>query len=62
MFNPPGQVQIAIDGTNNRLTAEFEAAGRIVFEASDGETLEVMIANADMQEPYEWTFRSIPLK
>ena len=40
---------------NNGFTAEFEATGRIIFEASDGEMLEVMIANADMTEPYNWT-------
>ena len=52
---PPGQVQLSIVGTNNRLTAAFEASGLLTFEASDGETLEVMIADADMSEPYTWT-------
>ena len=50
-----GQVQISITGTNDRFTDAFEATGRIIIEASDGETLEVMIANADMSEPYQWT-------
>ena len=51
---PAGQVGLSIVGTNNRFTAAFEASGRIIFEASDGETLEVMIADADMSEPYVW--------
>ena len=50
----PG-VYISILGSNNRFTAEFEASGRIIVEASDGEILEVMIANADMTEIYQWT-------
>ena len=48
-------VSISILGTNRRWTPEFEATGRLIFTASDGETLEVMIANADMTEPYAWT-------
>ena len=51
----PGNVGIEILGLNDRFTAEFEATGRIIIEASDAETLEVMIANADMDEPYLWT-------
>ena len=47
-----GRVTLRIDGDNNRFTAAFEATGLIIFEASDGEMLEVMIANADMFEPY----------
>ena len=50
-----GSVSIQIDGTNNRFTPAFEATGRIIFEASDGEMLEAMIADADMTEPYQWT-------
>ena len=50
----PGAINISIDGTNNRFTAAFVASGRIIFEASDGETLEVMIADADITEPYTW--------
>ena len=50
----PGRVTISLVGTNNRFTTAFEATGRIIFEASDGETLEVMIANADLTEPYFW--------
>ena len=49
---PSGQVFISIIGTDNRFTPAFEASGTIIFEASDGETLEVMIADADMSEPY----------
>ena len=42
-----------VSGTDSSFhIAEFEATGRIIFEASDGEMLEVMIANADMSEPY----------
>ena len=52
--SPSGQVFISIIGTNNRFTPEFEATGRIIFEASDGETVEVMLADADMSEPYQW--------
>ena len=47
---------VGLDFTLGRdLTAVFEATGRIIFIASDDETLEVMIANADMAEPYQWT-------
>ena len=46
---------LRIDGDNNRFTAAFETSGLIIFEASDGEMLEVMIANADISEPYSWT-------
>ena len=53
--NPAGRVRISITGLNNDFTPEFEANGRIIFEASDGETLEVMIADADMTEIYQWT-------
>ena len=49
-----GQINILLFGTNNRFTPAFEATGRIILTASDGETLEVMIANADMTEPYRW--------
>ena len=53
--NLPGRFVISIAGTtNNRFTTAFEATGRIIVTASDGETLEVMIANADMTEPYSW--------
>ena len=50
-----GRVTISITMSNNRFTDAFEATGRIIITASDGETLEVMIANADMTEPYIWT-------
>ena len=50
----PGQCEINLTTADDRFTPEFEATGRIIFEASDGETVEVMIANADMQEPYVW--------
>ena len=51
-----GLVNISIVGTDRRFTADFEATGLIIFEATvDGETLEVMIADADMTEPYSWT-------
>ena len=49
-----GSVEISIAGSNDRFTSAFEATGRIIFTASDGESLEVMIANADMSEPYFW--------
>ena len=52
---PPGRVSLGIVGFNNRFTPEFEATGLIIFEASDGELLEVMIADADMSETYAWT-------
>ena len=48
------QISLSILGTNRRFTPAFEATGRIIFTASDGETLEVMIANEDMTEPYSW--------
>ena len=53
--SPIGLVSVAIVGTNNRFTPAFEASGRIIFEASDGEMLEVTIGDADMSEPYQWT-------
>ena len=53
--SPAGRVSLAIVGFNRRFTTEFEATGLITFEASDGETLEVMIADADMTETYAWT-------
>ena len=34
-----GQVALSLVGTNEEFTPEFEATGRIIFEASDGETL-----------------------
>ena len=52
--SPTGRVGISIIGTDNRFTRAFEMTGRIIFEASDGETLEVMIADADVSEPYGW--------
>ena len=36
-----GQVGIGIVGFAHDFTPEFEATGRIIIEASDGETLEV---------------------
>ena len=53
--NPPGRVRISIVGVGNDFTPEFEANGTIIFEASDGETLIVQIADADMTEIYQWT-------
>ena len=50
-----GLVTVSITGGNNRFTPEFEATGRFIFEASDGEMLEITIGNADMTEQYEWT-------
>ena len=55
MSSTPGRVNINIIELNSTFTAAFEATGRIIFTASDGETLEVMIADADMTEPYSWT-------
>ena len=50
-----GQVILSITGPNNRFTSAFEATGRILFESSDGEILEITIDDADMSEPYDWT-------
>ena len=50
-----GTFGIGIIGTDDRFTAAFESTGLIIITASDGETLEVMIADADMSEPYNWT-------
>ena len=49
----PGRVGLNIQN-NSDFTPAFVATGRIIFTASDGETLEVMIADADMDEPYQW--------
>ena len=54
-----GNVAIGLTGIGDRFTTAFEATGRIIAMSSDGETLEVMIANADMTEPY-FGFRQIP--
>ena len=51
---PLGEFRLIIVEANSRFTRAFEMAGRIILEASDGEMLEVMIADADMTEPYEW--------
>ena len=53
--NTAGRVSLSLVGFNNRFTPAFEATGRLIFEASDGELLEVMIADADTSEPYTWT-------
>ena len=50
-----GQIEIYIDGTNMRFTAAFEATGRIIITASDGEALEITIGGASMEEAYVWT-------
>ena len=57
--NPAGQVVLSIVGFNNRFTSEFEAAGRIIIEASDGELLEVTIGDADITEPYQWVTSNV---
>ena len=49
-----GEVDLSLVGANNRFTTAFEATGRIIFEASDGETLEVVGFGGDMTEPYSW--------
>ena len=51
---PAGRVTLSIVGFNNRFTTAFEASGRVIFEASDGEILEVTIGDADTSEPYSW--------
>ena len=38
-----GQVQIFLLGDNERFTTAFEATGRFILTASDGETLEIVI-------------------
>ena len=53
-FPADGQVQLELVGSQADFTPAFEAAGILTFEASDGETLAVMIANADTDEPYTW--------
>ena len=50
-----GLIGLSISGVGNRFTPAFEASGRIIFEASDGEILEVTIGGADTSEPYSWT-------
>ena len=52
--NNEGFVRLSVSGANNRFTPAFEATGRIIYTASDGELLEVTLANADMTEPYFW--------
>ena len=54
LFVLTGGVNVDMDSVR-RFTPEFEATGRFIFEASDGEVLEIMIANADMTDPYKWT-------
>ena len=48
-----GRIVLRINGAD--FTPEFEATGRIIFTASDGEELEVTIGGVDMDEPYNWT-------
>ena len=50
-----GQVHINIVGPNKDFTVAFEASGRIIIEASDGETLEIVGTGSDVTEPYTWT-------
>ena len=50
-----GLIGLSISGVGNRFTPAFEASGRLIFEASDGEILEVTIGGADTSEPYSWT-------
>ena len=50
-----GRVRMPIFGTNHRFTPEFEATGRFIVTASDGETVEFILANADQTETYDWT-------
>ena len=50
-----GLVQIEIVGFNARLTPEFEASGRFIIEASDGETVEITLGGVDMTEAYALT-------
>ena len=50
-----GRVQIALTALNHRFTAAFEATGRFIVTASDGETVEFLLANADLTETYDWT-------
>ena len=49
-----GTVNLSMTDDNDRFTAAFEATGRLIFEASDGETLEITIGGVDMAEPYNW--------
>ena len=49
-----GLVEISILGVDNNFKAPFVTSGRIIITASDGETLEVMIADADQVEVYSW--------
>ena len=50
-----GQVHVNIVGSLNDFTGAFEASGRIIIEASDGETLEIVGTGSDVSEPYTWT-------
>ena len=50
-----GQAHINISGANKDFTDAFEASGRIIIEASDGEMLELVGTGSDVTEPYTWT-------
>ena len=50
-----GRVRMPLFGTNHRFTPAFEATGRFIVTASDGETVEFLLANADQTETYDWT-------
>ena len=50
-----GRVRIPIFGANRRFTPAFESTGRFIVTASDGETVEFLLANADLTETYDWT-------
>ena len=49
-----GEVTFSLEGANSDFREDIEATGIFTFTASDNETLEVLIANADMTEPYSW--------
>ena len=50
-----GRVRLPLFNTNHRFTPAFEATGRFIVTASDGETVEFILANADQTETYDWT-------
>ena len=48
-------MRLPLFDTNHRFTPAFEATGRFIVTASDGESVEFILANADQTETYDWT-------
>ena len=50
-----GEVYIQLGSQIAEFTTAFEATGRFIFAAEDDTSVEFLLANADMADPYRWT-------